>query len=88
MNRIKDWLVGIIAAFIALLLAVVGVQRRTIEKQRSQEARREKEEAKARVDDMARQVEAQAKARIEASERRHAAYENIRNGRRTHFEQD
>lgn len=88
MTKLKDWLLGVAAAFVALLLAFIGVQRNTIMKQRAEADRLEKEEAEARVAELNRREAAKAKAAEDARLRRQEAHDNIRQGRRNYFEQD
>lgn len=88
MTRIKDWIIGVLAALGALLLALVGVQRGTINRQRADAERLERLEQQARSEEYERREQARAAAGEEARQRRKDAHEKIRNGHRTHFEQD
>ena len=88
MNVIKRYLYGIVATAFALLLALVGVQRRTISKQQYEALRKERDEQKARADEAVRQAKAKARAAEEAQAKRQQAEQAIREGRRNYFEQD
>ena len=81
LNRIKAYLWGVVATVFALLLALVGVQRRTIHKQQSDAARKER-------DELTRQAKAKAKAAEDAQAKRAQVEQDMRQGRRDYFEQD
>lgn len=88
LNRIKAYLWGVVATVFALLLALVGVQRRTIHKQQSDAARKERDEQRARADELTRQAKAKAKAAEDAQAKRAQVEQDMRQGRRDYFEQD
>lgn len=88
MLSIKRYLYGIVATAFALLLALVGVQRRTISKQRYEALRKERDEERARADAATRQAQMQAKAAKEAQAKRAEVEQGMREGRRDYFEQD
>ena len=87
-SKIKLYLYGIVATAFALLLALVGVQRKTINKQQYEALRRERDEQKARADEAVRQAKAKARAAEEAQAKRQQAEQAIREGRRNYFEQE
>lgn len=88
LNRIKVYLWGVAATAFALLLALVGVQRKTINRQQYEALRRERDEQQARADEAVRQAKAKARAAEEAQAKRQQAEQAIREGRRNYFEQD
>ena len=88
MNVIKRYLWGVVATAFALLLALVGVQRRTISKHQYEALRKERDEQKARADEAVRQAKAKARAAEEAQAKRQQAEQAIREGRRNYFEQE
>lgn len=88
MNSVKEWLYGIVAAVGAVLLAVIGVQRRTIDKQRADADKLARREAEARSSELTRREAARAKANEESQARRDAARKNMSEKRRNQFEQD
>ena len=88
MNVIKRYLWGIVATAFALLLALVGVQRRTISKHQYEALRKERDEQQARAESAIAQAKAKAKAAEESRAKRAEAERNIAQGRRDYFEQD
>lgn len=86
MNSIKEWIIGILAAVGAFLLALVGVQRGKINKQQLDAEKLAREETQARLHELERQAAAKAKAQEEARARRKAAHDAIVQGKRDHFE--
>ena len=88
LDRIKVYLCGIVATAFALLLALVGVQRRTISKHQYEALRKERDEQQARADEAVRQAKAKARAAEEAQAKRQQAEQAMREGRRNYFEQD
>lgn len=88
MLGIKRYLLGVAATVFALLLALVGIQRQTINKQQYEALRRERDEQQARADAAVRQAQAKAKAAEEAQAKRAQAERNIAQGKRDYFEQD
>lgn len=88
MNVIKRYLWGVVATAFALLLAIVGVQRRTISKQQYEALRKERDEQQARAESAIAQAKAKAKAAEESRAKRAEAERNIAQGRRNYFEQD
>ena len=87
-SKIKLYLYGIVATAFALLLALVGVQRKTINKQRYEALRKERDEQQARAGEAVRQAKAKARAAEEAQAKRQQAEQAMREGRRNYFEQD
>ena len=88
MNVIKRYLWGVVATAFALLLALVGVQRRTISKHQYEALRKERDEQQARAESAIAQAKAKAKAAEESRAKRAEAERNIAQGRRDYFEQD
>lgn len=88
MNVIKRYLLGIVATAFALLLAFVGVQRKTINKQQYEALRKDRDEQRARADAAIKQAKAKAKAAEEAMLRREQVERDIEQGKRNYFEQD
>lgn len=88
LDRIKVYLYGVVATAFALLLALVGVQRKTINKQQYEALRRERDEQQARADAAIKQAKAQAKAAEVSQVRRQQAEQALLDGRRNHFERD
>lgn len=86
LNRIRLYLYGVIATAFALLLALVGVQRKTIHKQQYEALRRERDEQRARADAAIKQAQAKARAAEEAQARREQAERDLRDGRKDYFE--
>lgn len=88
LNRIKVYLYGIVATAFALLLALVGVQRKTINKQQYEALRKERDEQRARADAAIQQAKAKAKAAEEAMLRREKVARDMEQGNRNYFEQE
>lgn len=88
LKRIKWYLYGIAATAFAFLLALAGMQQRTISKQQYEALRRERDEERARADAVTRQAQAQAKAAKDAQARRAQVEQRLREGRRNYFEQE
>lgn len=88
LNRIKVYLYGVVATAFALLLALVGVQRKTINKQQYEALRKERDEQRARAESAIAQAKAKAKAAEEAMLRRKQVERDIEQGNRNYFEQD
>lgn len=86
LNRIRLYLYGIVATAFALLLTLVGVQRRTISQQRYEALRRERDAQQARADAATKQAQAKAEAAKEAQARRQQAERDMEQGRKDYFE--
>lgn len=87
-SKIKLYLYGIVATAFALLLALVGVQRKTINRQQYEALRKERDEQRARADAAIKQAKAKAKAAEEAQARRQQVERDMEQGKRDYFEQD
>ena len=87
LDRIKVYLYGVFATAFALLLALVGVQRKTINKQQYEALRRERDEQQARADAAIKQAKAQAKAAEVSQTKRAQVERDIEQGNRNYFEQ-
>ena len=88
LNRIKAYLWGVVATVFALLLALVGIQRKTINKQQYEALRKERDEQQARAESAIAQAKAKAKAAEDAQAKRAQVEQDMREGRRDYFEQD
>lgn len=87
-SKIKLYLYGIVATAFALLLALVGVQRKTIKKQQYEALRKERDEQRARAESAIAQAKAKAKAAEDAQAKRAQVERDIEQGNRNYFEQE
>lgn len=88
LDRIKVYLYGIVATAVTLLLALVGIQRKTINRQQYEALRKERDEQRARADAAIAQAKAKAKAAEASQAKRQQAEQALLDGRRNQFEQD